>query len=133
MKVHQVKPEYTNMPRNFSCPWGYPANGSSEARSAAWETIKSSIVKFTAARYGVAMPKDISDTDKIRKLRRKMYNDWGGPSWTRSLAWLTLANTMLREVFRRIDVTLPGDAFVQHYMCHCEMPKSWQKRFRAML
>ena len=122
-----------NKPRNFGCPWDYPTDGTSEARSTAWEQIKASIVRYTAERYGVAMPADTSDTDEIRKLRRKMDNSWGGPSWTRSLAWLTLANAMLHEVFGRVDVTLPGDAFVQHYMHHSVMPKSWQDRFRESI
>ena len=122
-----------NMPRNFSCPWDYPFGGTDEARTVAWEAIKSSIVQFTAARYGVAMPEDLSDTDNVRSLRRKMERVWSGPSWTRSSAWLQLANEMLRNVFGRIDVTLPGDAFVQHYMHTVTMPQEWRERFREAL
>ena len=120
-------------PRNFGCPWDYPVNGTCEERNTAWEKIKESIVRFTAVRYGVPMPEDISDTDEIRKLRRKMDGSWGCPSWTRSTAWLTLANAMLREMFGRVGVTLPGDAFVQHYMHKAAMPKAWQDRFRELL
>jgi len=90
-------------------------------------------VQFTAARYGVAMPKDLSDSDEVRRLRRKMESRWGGPSWTRSAAWLALANNMLEDVFGRIDVTLPHDAFVQHYMHHDAMPEAWRERFRKVI
>lgn len=90
-------------------------------------------MEFTAARYGVAMPEDLSDSDKVCSLRRKMESVWGAPSWTRSLAWLQLANEMLRNVFGRIDVTLPGDAFVQHYMNPVTMPQEWRERFREVL
>ena len=122
-----------NKPRTFDCPWGYPVNGTGEERSAFWETKKAAIVRYTAERYGVAIPKDISDTDKIRDLRRALDGNWGAPSWARSSAWLALANAMLREVFGRVGVTLPGDAFVQHYMHHSAMPKSWQARFRSAI
>ena len=105
----------------------------SEKRSTAWETIKESIVRFTAARYGVAMPEDLSDTENVRHLRMDMERRWGGPSWSRSTAWLTLANAMLTSVFKRIDVTLPSDAFVQHYMHHAAMPEAWRERFRKVL
>lgn len=122
-----------NMPRNFSCPWDYPFGDTDEARNAGWEAVKSSIVQFTAARYGVEMPKDLSDTDKIRRLRKEMASRWGWPSWSRSSAWLTLANNMLRTVFGRVGVTLPSDAFVQHYMCRSAMPKDWRDRFRELV
>lgn len=120
-----------NKPNNFMSPRDYPFGGPKEDRDSAWEKIKESIVRFTAERYGVAMPEDISDTDKIRELRRKMEGMWSGPSWSRSGAWLMLANGMLREVFGRVGVTLPGDAFVQHYMHQVAMPKSWRDRFRG--
>ena len=122
-----------NMPHNFGCPWDYPVKGTGEARRAAWETIKESIVRFTAGRYGVPMPEDIGDTDEIRDLRRNMDRSWNGPTWQRSTAWLTLANAMLREVFGRIGVTLPSDAFVQHYMRKSAMPEAWRDRFRELL
>ena len=122
-----------NKPCTFDCPWGYPVHGTGEERSAFWETTKAAIVRYTAERYGVAMPKDISDTDKTRDLRRALDGNWGAPSWARSSAWLALANAMLREVFGRVGVTLPGDAFVQHYMHHSSMPKSWRDRFRAKM
>ena len=122
-----------NMPRNISEPRDYPFGGTDEARSAAWEMIKESIVQFTAARYGVEMPKDLSDTDRIRSLRWRMEDRWSWPSWSRSEAWLTLANAMLRTVFGRVDVTLPGDAFVQHYMHNSRMPKDWINRFRELV
>lgn len=124
---------HLNTPRNFSCPWDYPVNGSEEERKAAWESIKSSIIRFTADRYGVQEPEDQSDTDQVRILRKRLDCSWGSPSWTRSLAWLTLANAMLASVFKRIDVTLPSDAFVQHYMHRAAMPKAWRERFREMI
>ena len=104
-----------------------------EERKAAWESIKASIIKFTAERYGVPVPEDQSDTDQVRTLRKRLEGSWGCPSWTRSLAWLTLANAMLTTVFKRIDVTLPSDAFVQHYMHRAAMPKAWRERFREMV
>ena len=116
MEVHQVKPEYTKI-----------------VAAIPHSVSKAAIVRYTAERYGVAMPKDISDTDKIRDLRRALDGNWGAPSWARSSAWLALANAMLREVFGRVGVTLPGDAFVQHYMHHSAMPKSWQARFRSAI
>lgn len=122
-----------NIPHTFTCPWGYPVNGTNAERSSAWETMKADIVRYTAGRYGVEMPENICDTDEIRKLRRNLDDNWGAPSWVRSTAWLTLANAMLREVFKRIDVTLPSDAFVQHYMHHAAMPKAWRERFREMV
>lgn len=122
-----------NKPRNFTCPVDYPTRGTAEERSAAWEKMKAATVRYTADRYGVAMPEDISDTDGIRALRRRLDGSWGAPSWSRSSAWLTLNNAMLREVFGRVGVTLPDDAFVQHYMGHRAMPQSWQARFRAAL
>ena len=122
-----------NKPRNFTCPWNYPTGGTADERSAAWEKIKESIVRYTAGRYGVAMPEDICDTDEIRQLRQNFDGSRGAPSWARSSAWLRLANAMLREVFGRVGVTLPGDAFVQHYMNHRAMPKSWQDRFREVM
>ncbi len=122
-----------NKPRNFSCPWEYPFGGTGDERSAAWEAIKTSIVQFTAARYGVAMPKDLGDTDEVRRLRMQMESRWGWPSWSRSAAWLMLANKMLKEVFGRIDVTLPDDAFVQHFMHTTAMPKAWRESFRKVL
>ena len=42
-------------------------------------------------------------------------------------------NEMLKEVFGRVDVTLPDDAFVQHYMHHVAMPKAWRESFRKVL
>lgn len=122
-----------NKPRTFTCPWGYPTDGTAEERSAAWEKMKAATVRYTAGRYGVAMPEDISDTDRIRALRRRLDSSWGAPSWSRSSAWLTLNNAMLREVFGRVGVTLPSDAFVQHYMHHSAMPKSWQAHFRSAI
>ncbi len=122
-----------NKPRNFSCPWDYPVDGTDMERSAAWEAIKTSIVQFTAARYGVLTPEDLTDTDEVRDLRRKMDCSWRNPTWVRSTAWLTLANTMLKTVFGRIDVTLPGDAFVQHYMHKSKMPMDWRDRFRELV
>lgn len=122
-----------NQPRTFSCPWGYPTGGTAEERKAAWEKMKAATVQYTAKRYGVAMPKDISDTDEIHELRRKLDCSWGAPSWSRSTAWLTLNNAMLRTVFGRIGVTLPSDAFVQHYMARKALPKCWQNRFRESL
>lgn len=95
--------------------------------------IKESIVRYTAGRYGVTMPEDRGDTDEIRELRGRFDGSRGAPSWSRSSAWLGLANAMLREVFGRVGVTLPDDAFVQHYMRHRAMPKSWQDRFRQAL
>ena len=122
-----------NTPRNFSCPWDYPVNGSKEERQAAWELIKASIIQFTAERYGVPVPEDQSDTDQVCALRKRLDGSWGGPTWVRSSAWLTLANAMLTSVFKRIDVTLPSDAFVQHYMHHAAMPEAWRERFRKVL
>ena len=122
-----------NKPRTFTCPWGYPTDGTDEERSAAWEKMKAATVRYTAGRYGVAMPEDISETDEIRQLRKNLDGSWGAPSWSRSTAWLTLNNAMLRTVFGRVGVTLPGDAFVQHYMAHKTLPKSWQDRFRESL
>ena len=122
-----------NKPRCFGCPRGYPNDGTAEERSAAWEKIKESIVRYTAERYGLAMPEDMSDTDGIRKLRRILDGNWGAPSWTHARSWLMLANAMLREVFGRVGVTLPSDAFVQHYMHHSDMPKSWQAHFRSAM
>jgi N-formylglutamate amidohydrolase len=122
-----------NKPRCFGCPRGYPNDGTAEERSAAWEKIKESIVRYTAERYGLAMPEDMSDTDGIRKLRRVLDGNWGAPSWTHARSWLMLANVMLREVFGRVGVTLPDDAFVPHYMHHADMPKTWQAHFRSAM
>ncbi len=90
-------------------------------------------MRYTAERYGVAMPENMSDIDGIRKLRRILDGNWGAPSWTHARSWLMLANAMLREVFGRVGVTLPDDAFVQHYMHHRAMPKSWQAHFRSAI
>lgn len=122
-----------NKPRNFTSPRDYPHGGTAEERSVAWEKIKASIVRYTAGRYGVAMPENIGDTDEIRELRGRFDGSRGAPSWARSSAWLTLANAMLREVFGCVGIILPDDAFVQHYMAHKAMPTSWQDRFRPVM
>lgn len=118
-------------PRNFSSPRDYPFGRPAAERAESWEVIKRELVRFTADRFGVAMPTDLSDAEDVVAKRAEMECVWGHPSWERSAAWLKLANAMLATVFERVGVTLPKDAFVQHYMAWRHMPTAWQERFRS--
>lgn len=120
-------------PNCFVGPRGYAFGKPEEARRASWEEIKLANVRFAAERYGLAVPTDLADTAEVDKLRCEMERNWGGPSWLRSSSWMKLANAMLRNVFMRVGVTLPPDAFVQHYMGWRRMPEEWQDRFREFL
>jgi len=85
-----------------------------EEKKKSWERIKRRIVEYTAERYGLAMPEDLSDTAELDKSRKKFKNDgYDHPVWYYWGYWNGLTRHMLRDVFGRVGVTLPESAFIR--------------------
>ena len=140
--------------RNSMCPWDYPHRGVRSELDAAWERIKRELVHFTAEKYGLPEPDDLTEDNSgsdyevptedncqlefqepktLLDLRMNMEMAFGNrtqlnyPSWSKSQAWIDLRNAMLDEMFDRVGVTLPPEAHELNYMCGGRKPTTWTR------
>lgn len=139
---------------NDVCPWDYPRTkeATREECDAAWEKIKRELVHYTARKYNLPEPGDLSENPadypfaaprranfsrhykKTNLLAYRMefeiYFCGSGrrdPSWSRSLAWVNLRNAMLDEMFDRVGVDLPPEAHSLPYMYNGRKRDTWER------
>lgn len=104
-----------NLPRCFICAWpAYGLDWDEEAKRIAWEQVKREIVSFTAERYGLPMPQDLSDSPKLDAFRKGYKRD----GHSHQLAyywsyWNGLTRSMLKEVFGRVGIELQPGTFIR--------------------
>lgn len=135
-------------------PWDYPtAKGvTCEECDAAWEKIKRELVHYTAMKYGIPEPEDISEDpggypftaprkanfnrsyEMTNLLAYRMEFEFyfcgrgrRSPSWERSLAWVNLRNAMLDEMFDHVGVDLQPEAHSLPYMYNGKKRDTWKR------
>lgn len=140
--------------RNDVCPWDYPnhKDATREECDSAWEKIKKELVHYTARKFKLPEPMDLSERpedypfsppskanfdkeyplDNLLAYRMRFEIFFCGkgrrnPSWTRSLAWVNLRNAMLDEMFDRVGVDLPPEAHSLPYMYNGRKPETWKR------
>lgn len=140
--------------RNDVCPWDYPSHkdATREECDRAWEAIKRELVHYTARKFNLPEPQDLSEKpedypftpphkanfnksyplDNLLAYRMKFEVFFCGqgrrnPSWSRSQAWVNLRNAMLDEMFDRVGVDLPPEAHSLPYMHNGKKPKTWKR------
>lgn len=139
---------------NDVCPWDYPTSkeATREECDAAWEKIKRELVHYTARKYNLPEPEDLSEDpagypftaprlanfntryEKTNLLAYRMEfeiyfcgNGRRNPSWERSSAWVNLRNAMLDEMFDRVGVDLPPEAHSLPYMFNGRKRDTWER------
>ena len=139
---------------NDVCPWDYPTSeeATREECDAAWEKIKRELVHYTACKYNLPEPEDLSEdpddypfqaprlanfdthyelTNLLAyRMRFEIYFCGKGrrnPSWERSSAWVKLRNAMLDEMFDRVGIDLPPEAHSLPYMFNGRKRDTWER------
>ena len=140
--------------RNDVCPWDYPSNkdATREECDRAWEAIKRELVHYTARKFNLPEPQDLSERqedypflppsvanfdrhyplDNLLAYRMDFEIFFCGkgrrnPSWERSSAWVKLRNAMLDEMFDRVGVDLPPEAHSLPYMFNGRKRETWER------
>ena len=140
--------------RNDVYPHDYPKSNDAarEDCDRAWENIKKELVHYTARKYNLPEPQDLSEKaedypflppprvnssrryslDNLLAYRMEMeYYICGdgrqSPSWRRSSAWVNLRNAMLDEMFDRTGVDLPPEAHSLPYMYNGKKRDTWER------
>ncbi len=136
--------------RNNVCPWDISdvimRGGGRAELDAAWERVKRELVHFTACKFGLPEPTDLSEPkEDMEEVERRMKGRMpltlselrvrmeqtlcseSTPSWSRSQNWVDLRNEMLDEMFDRVDVTLPPQAHEFCYLLNGRKPKGWTR------
>lgn len=139
---------------NDVCPWDYPTSKDATRAEcdAAWEKIKRELVHYTARKYNLPEPEDLSEApgdypfsapshanynrryEKSNLLAYRMEFEIffcgagrRNPSWERSTAWVNLRNAMLDEMFDRVGVDLPPEAHSLPYMFNGKKRDTWKR------
>ncbi len=140
--------------RNDVCPWDYPNHKDATRAECdrAWEAIKRELVHYTARKFSLPEPQDLSErpedypfsppwranyhrhyrTENLLAYRMEFEYYFCGvgrssPSWSRSLAWVNLRNAMLDEMFDRVGVDLPPEAHSLPYMYNGKKHETWTR------
>ena len=140
--------------RNDVYPHDYPKNKDTtrEECDRAWNDIKKELVHYTARKYGLPEPQDLSENaedypfsppPRVNRSRRYSLNNLlayrmemeyyicgegrHSPSWCRSSAWVNLRNAMLDEMFDRVGVDLPPEAHSLPYMYNGRKRGTWER------
>lgn len=140
--------------RNDVCPWDYPRckEATREACDLAWEAIKRELVHFTARKFNLPEPKNLSENPRdypfapplmanyrthyklnnllAYRMEFEIFFCGAGrknPSWERSKAWVNLRNAMLDEMFDRVGIDLPPAAHALIYMYNGRKPTTWTR------
>lgn len=140
--------------RNDVCPSDYPnhKDATREECDRAWEAIKRELVHYTARKFNLPEPQDLSEKpedypftpphnanfnksyplDNLLAYRMRFEVFFCGqgrhsPSWSRSQAWVNLRNAMLDEMFDRVGVDLPPQAHSLPYMYNGQKPETWKR------
>lgn len=140
--------------RNDVCPWDYPSrkDATREECDLAWEKIKRELVHYTARKFNLPEPQDLSERpedypftpprranfcrdypcDNLLAYRMRFEIFFCGAgrrnlSWIRSQAWVNLRNAMLDEMFDRVGVDLPPEAHSLPYMYNGKKPDTWER------